>query len=285
MQQRNVLNSPRLLDLKKRRRKAILVKIILFVLVFVIVFGSLSYLSGIKSLNINNIEITGNKIIESDTIRTNIEQTMGGKYLWLFPRTNVLIYPKNSIKNNLQDSFKRIGEANLTIKDNQTLVVNITEREAKYLWCGDVLSVADDDSQTCYFMDNVGYLFDKAPYFSGEVYFKFYGMVDKPPGTYYFKQYFERLITFKDALLNMGLRPVALNITNTNEANMLLSKGSPTSSEPKIIFGLDTDYQNITENLEAAINTEPLMSKLKNKYSSLQYIDLRFSNKVFDKFQ
>jgi nucleoside-diphosphate-sugar epimerase len=39
------------------------------------------------------------------------------------------------------------------------------------------------------------------------------------------------------------------------------------------------------ENLDAAIDTEPLKSKLKNKFSSLEYIDLRYGNKVYDKFK
>ncbi|MFA6301273.1 MAG: hypothetical protein WC609_02895 [Candidatus Paceibacterota bacterium] len=284
MQKRNVLNSPRLLDLKKRRRKVILVKIILFALVFVFVFGSLAFLSGLKSLNINSIEITGNKIIETEMIRTAVEQTIYGKYLWLFPKSNLLIYPKNSIKHNLQNSFRRIGSIDLTIKDSQTLVVNMTEREAKYVWCGDVLPEANDDNQKCYFMDSAGYLFDEAPYFSGEVYFKFYGKVDAPLGAYYFKQYFEHLIAFKEALVNMGLRPVALYIINYDEAHMFLSRGT-SLAEPKIIFNPSGDFKNTEENLDAALNTEPLLSKFKNEYSSLQYIDLRFGNKVYDKFQ
>ena len=285
MQKRNVLNAPRLLDLKKRKRKAIVVKIILFILIFVIVFGSSIYLSKLKNLNINKIEIVGNEIIETKEIQTVVEQTINGKYLWLFPKTNVLIYPKGFIKNSLQNSLKRIKKVNLTIKDNQTLIVTITEREAKYLWCGNVLPEANSDNQQCYFLDENGYLFDNAPYFSGNVYFKFYGKVDETPGSYYFKQYFKQLISFKNALQDIGLKPVALNIINTNEADMLLSKGAPTSLEPKIIFGLNADFQNIEENLNAALSTEPLLSKFKNKYSTLQYIDLRFGNKVFDKFQ
>ena len=67
---------------------------------------------------------------------------------------------------------------------------------------------------------------------------------------------------------------------------IFLSKGTSSTSAigPKIIFKKDADLQNIAENLQAALNIEPLKSKFKNKYSLLLYIDLRFGNKVYDKF-
>jgi hypothetical protein len=54
---------------------------------------------------------------------------------------------------------------------------------------------------------------------------------------------------------------------------------------PEIIFKIDSDFQKIAENLQAAITTEPLQTDFKNKYSSLLYIDLRFGNKVYYKFR
>jgi hypothetical protein len=285
MQKRNVLNSPRLSDLKKRKRKAILLKIILYFLTFIIALGSLAYISGLKNLNINNIVIKGNEVIEIETIRAVVEQTLSGKYLWLFPKTNVLIYPESPIKNDLQNSFKRINELETAIIDDRTLVVTLSEREAKYTWCGNVLPEANDDNQECYFLDEDGYLFDKAPYFSGEVYFKFYGEVDKMLGSYFFKEHFKKFVSFKDALINMGLKPTALYIVNNDVAEIFLSKGSSAIVTPRIIFNPNANFQTIEENLDAALNTEPLLSKFKNKYSSLEYIDLRFGNKVYDKFE
>ena len=83
----------------------------------------------------------------------------------------------------------------------------------------------------------------------------------------------------------MKLKIIALSIINNEDAEMILVKGRFSITEPKIIFKINADFQNIAENLQAAINTEPLQSKFKNKYGTLQYIDLRFENKVYDKFQ
>ncbi len=139
-------------------------------------------------------------------------------------------------------------------------------------------------------MDESGYIFDKAPYFSGEVYFKFYGLfdinnIDNPLGSYFSKQNFEQLVSFKYLLAGIGLKPVALYIADNGDAQMFLSDGDSLMADPKIIFKVDSDFQKVAENLETALSTEPLQSNFKNKYSSLLYIDLRFGSKVYYKFK
>ncbi len=286
---RNVLNSPRLLELKKHRRRVVLSKILISLLALLAIFFLLAYLSNLKSLNISNVEITGNKVIDTEALKGTVEEQMTGKYLWLFPKTNILLYPKNSITNILQEKFKRLNSINLSILPaqagkNNTLEVSLGERTAKYTWCGTDSPETSVENQQCYFIDEDGYVFDEAPYFSGEVYFKFYGVQSK---FYFYKQNFKQLIAFRDFFIGLGLQPTALYITNDGDVEIFLSKGMSSTStiRPKIIFKIDADFQNVAENLEAALNTEPLKSKFKNKYSSLLYIDLRFGNKVYDKFQ
>jgi cell division septal protein FtsQ len=281
MQKRNVLSSPRLTELKKHRRRAVLNKILLALFGLVAIFILLAFISRLNILNISQIEISGNKVVDTEALKGMVQEQITGKYLWLFPKTNILFYPKNNITNALQDKFKRLNSINLSIK-NKTLEISLSERIAQYTWCGNIPPQTNNEQQ-CYFMDENGYIFDEAPYFSGAVYFKFYGVQSK---SYFFKQDFKQLIAFKDILIGFGFKPIALYITNNQDVEIFLSKGISSTSTigPKIIFKIDADLQNVAENLEAALNTEPLKSKFKNKYSSLEYIDLRFGNKVYDKF-
>ncbi len=285
---RNVLSSPRLSELKKRRRRIILNKFLFFLVTFAIIFGISSYVSNLKRLNLIDVQIAGNKVIDADIIKTEVQNILIGKYFWLFPKTNILYYSKENIKNALLVKFKRIKNIDLTVGTNRILIVTLTERDAKYTWCGKYIPALNSNSnQKCYFMDDSGYIFDEAPYFSGNVYFKFYGNgnfnTDLPLGGNFLPDKFLNILSFKDNLKNMELAPVAFWLDNLNNANFALIK-EPTLG-PSIIFKLDTDFEKITENLQAAISTEPLKSKLKNNFSSLIYIDLRFSNKVYDKFQ
>lgn len=290
MQKRNVLNSPRLTELKKRRRKIFVYKIFLSLFGLVVILAFFSYISRLPHLNITEIQIVDNKFIDGDEAQNVIWGEMAGKYLWLFPKTNVFFYPQNNIKRALQDKFKRIENINLSIKNNQILIVSLTEREAKYTWCGAEVSgvgipqgspTPETSKEKCYFVDKLGYIFEEAPHFSGEVYFKFFGT---SKDFYFYRESFEKLVLFKNTLVNLKLKPVYLYVNTEKEVEVYLSKTNLSKYEHKIIFNLNADIQNVIENITAALNTEPLKTDIKNKYSSLQYIDLRFGNKVYTKF-
>jgi len=267
---RNVLNSPRLSELKKHRQRVVLNKIFLSLIALLVIFASFAYLARLKQLNIGEIEIAGNKTIDSGMIKASVEKDISGYYFWFFSKTNILFYPENKIKDDLFLQFKRLKDVAFSIKDGKILEVSISEREAKYLWCGDTLP------EKCYFMDEAGFIFDEAPYFSGEVYFKFYGIANT------LKDNFKNLVLFKNTLENMGLKPVTLYVQENGDVEIFLS-GTPTG--PEIILKIDSDFQVVAENLEAALTTEPLQSEFKNKYASLEYIDLRYGNKVYYKFR
>lgn len=288
---RDVLHSPRLSELKKRRRRAIFNKFFIILFGLAILFAFSAYFSKLEGLNINQIEILGNKVVETSQIQSEINELIAGKYLWIFPKANVLYYPKNKIENALQNKFHRLNKINLSIENQKTLTISVTEREAKYTWCGILpkeITLINSNEEKCYFLDEKGYVFDIAPYFSGEVYFKFYGRgeldINNPTGTYFSSQNFEQLILFKNILVSMGIKPTIINILENGDIEIFLAKGEKNLFGPKIIFESDADFKNVAENLQAALGTEPLLSGFKKKYSSLLYIDLRFGNKVYFKF-
>ena len=135
----NVVNSPKLLELKKRRRRIFSNKILLGLLGLGIIFVGLIYLSRLSVLNIQEVEVTGNKIIDIDVIQSVAEQEISGHYLWFVPKTNILFYPKNKIKKELSNQIKKLKDVNLSIKNNQILEVSVTERIALYTWCRDTI--------------------------------------------------------------------------------------------------------------------------------------------------
>ena len=227
-------------------------------------------------------------MVETEAIKETIQKDLVGNYFWLFPKTNFLLYPKKQIKNELGNKFKRFSIVSIGLDNIRTLKISVTEREGKYLWCGDIVPIliSDVTSYKCYFMDQEGYIFDEAPYFSGNVYFKFYGKNDvnleNPAGTYFLENKFDKIIIFKNALEKLNLNPTAFWLNDTGDANISLSSEPETG--PKIIFKIDSDYEKIAENLQAAITTKVLQTKLKTDFSSLLYIDLRFGNNVYYKF-
>jgi hypothetical protein len=289
MQKRNILNSPRLQELKKKRRKVLLIKFCIFSFVFLLIFIGSAFLSRINKLKISEIEIAGNKVVDTEIIKGVAEEELAGNYLWFFSKKNIFLYSKDGIVEALSNKFERLKDINITTKDNKILEISVTERIPKYTWCGENLPEINTEDKTCYFLDDGGFIFDKAPYFSGEVYFKFFGKVNTedgiPSGSYFSEIDFEQFIVFKKSLEDMGLRPVALYVMENRDVKVYLSDESSLPMGPEIIFKIDSDFQKIAENLQAALTTEPLQTDFKNKYSSLLYIDLRFGNKVYYKFR
>ena len=74
--------------------------------------------------------------MDTEAIKNVVEQQLAGKYFGLFPKTNLLFYPKKNIENELENQFKRLENINLSIKNNKILEVSVDERTPEYLWCG-----------------------------------------------------------------------------------------------------------------------------------------------------
>lgn len=284
MIKRSVLNSPRLKELKRKKNVVLRNKILLSFFSLVVIFIGLGHLSKWQKLNIENIKIMGNKVVETELIEQVVKEDIAGRYLWLFPKTNFLLYPKSKIEQDLAEKFTRLKDISVKVKSMKTLEINLTERTALYTWCGDSLSRQNNtqEENKCYFMDSSGYIFDEAPYFSGEVYFRFFGQIQD---NYFLKDNFSEIISFIDNLSIMGLKPVSLFAKEDGVIDFYLTSNISPPDAPKVIIKLNSDLNKITENIQTAITTEPLKSDLKTKYNSLLYIDLRFGNKVYFKFK
>ncbi len=299
MKYKTALNSPKIEQVKKKRREALIRKISIFLSFFVVCLILLSILFRWSAINIQNIEITGNKVVEAKDIEEAIRKDTSGNYYWLFPKTNFIFYPQNEVKNNLAQNFKRLKNISLEVHELKKLKVEVTEREPVYTWCGydlPPLEIKLEDSR-CFFIDNEGYVFDEAPRFSGSVYFRFYGglegnkkseqnedLLDNAPGSYFLKSNFAKISAFKKSISNMGLKPISLFVKPDGDIEIYLSSAMPPEG-PKIIFKTDSDYEKLVDNLQTVLETEPLKTEIKTKYNSLLYIDLRFGNKVYYKFK
>ncbi len=289
MQKRHVLNSPSLLGLKKHRRKIIFMKTALSFVVLSCIFALFAYISNLEKLNISSVEIEGNKVMTSEDIRPIVEKEIAGNYFWFFPKTNIFLYPKKDITKEIFNISKRVKGMSFRVKDNKTLVVSVVERTALYTWCGDVPPAVDSkEKPQCYFLDESGYIFNEAPYFSGEVYFKFYGSIPFntgiPSGLYFSPANFIKLAVFKRTLALMGMKPAIMYLQDDGDVRITLSSKTQAVG-PEILFKISSDFETVAGNLDAVLSTEPLLSGFKDKYSSLLYIDLRFGNKVYYKFK
>ena len=287
---KDIPTSPRIAQIKRNRRVGRLRLMILFSILFISIIIASSYFSSNYKVTINKIVITGNSIIDKEDLESSIQNELSGKYLKLFSRANFLIYPNKRIYNDLIRKFPRIESLSVKREGFNTLHISIIERAGSYLYCGLTLPENKDDiGENCYFINNDGYIFDKAPYFSGDIYIKYYmnisGNSSNPQGSQMLSpDLFHELMRFIDGVTALGFKPSYLIVSDGNIYSLYL-KSTGLNLNPKIIFKGDNDLSVILDNLSIAMSKSEFANEINSKYDTLSYIDLRFKNKVLYKFQ
>ncbi|MEK7586086.1 MAG: FtsQ-type POTRA domain-containing protein [Patescibacteria group bacterium] len=286
---KDILTSPRIMDMKRKRRvRRIRLNVLIFVLFLSIVYA-LGYFSSNHRITINRISITGTRILKEEEVLTIVKNALSGKYIKLFSRSNSFIYPKNQIHKELTTKFPRIEKLSINRDNWNTLHIDISERFGSSLYCGK--NVPDEKlevGENCYFVNNDGYIFDKAPYFSGNIYLKYYIGLPEGVGDPMGKQIlspdiFHKYIRFIDGLTTLGFKPIYVVIGGGDNSIYLDHIEGVTA--PKIIFTNENDMDNILDNLSLSMNKPEFANEIKGKYTTLLYIDLRFKNKVLYKFE
>ena len=281
--------SPRIMQIKRKHKVGLVRLIILCVLLFVSIIVALSYYSFDRRLTIKDTIINGTSIISWDEISKKVDEDLSGRYIYLFSKRNIFIYPHNKLRKSLIKSFPRIEGLDIKVRDS-SLVLDIKERLGSYLYCGLTLpEVKEEVGENCYFVNNDGYIFDKAPYFSGDIYFKYYTEINKKDDRVLGSQVFEpdnfhKLARFIDGVTALGFEPIYL-VKDDDGIYSLYLKAKGANSNPKIMFKEDNDLSLILDNFSIAMSKKEFANEINSKYDTLSYIDLRFKNKVLYKFQ
>lgn len=287
---RDIPTSPRSIEIKRSRRiQKIRLRIFFFIL-FISIIGASSFFSGNKHIVIDNIAITGIHIINQSDIKEEVYKNLSGKYIYLFAHNNSFIYPHDKIYNDLLSKFPRIDTLSVGRSNLNTLDISIKERVGSYLYCGSVIPEDKQEiGENCYFINNDGYIFDKAPYFSGNVYFKYYTALLNNEGNPLGKQMlnidqFHKLMRFIDGVTSIGFKPIYI-LRDNEGTNHLYLYHNENGTSPEIIFKDEDNWDVLLDNLSIAMRKKEFADEVNSKYNTLLYIDLRFDNKVLYKFQ
>ncbi|HLP86386.1 MAG TPA: hypothetical protein VK153_00715 [Candidatus Paceibacterota bacterium] len=287
---RDIPTSPRALEIKRNRRVRKMRWFVVYLLLIGSLIWGLSLLSKDRHIVISNIIVNGTHVINQDDVKNEINKILSGKYVYLFPKANSFIYPHKKIYNNLLLSFPRIESLKVDRGNLQTINVDIKERTGSFLYCGvNIPENKNDIGENCYFVNNDGFIFDKAPYFSGNVYFKYYmalpdGVVNPLGNQMTTEEEFHKIARFVDGVESLGFKPIYL-FRDVDKTDYLYLDNGTNSTGPKVMFKNDDDLEEVFDNLSIAMAKKEFADEINSKYNTLLYIDLRFPNKVLYKFQ
>ncbi len=272
---------------KKRRRKFLKIGLVILFIIFII--GLASYISHRLEIRISKVELSGGILVTQPEVESKSLSYISGSYFWLFPKNNALLYPTKGLLNYLSLTFKRIDTVNIHRKDWRTIVVEITERKPIATWCDTLPNATStpmmEDGvgvERCYFLDQNGTIFAPAPYFSGDAYFKYYGLVraDTPIGMQYLASTteFSEITDFIEAIKKLSIKPEYLIAKGQDEFSLVTSGGG------QIYFDTKIPLSVVAENLQALLRT-PELSPSSTQDLPVEYIDMRFGNKLFYKLK
>lgn len=256
-----------MLRLKKKRfikKLTFLFLIPLFVFVFITALFYVPY------FRIKKISIEGNSSIDSAKIMADVSNYLTGKNFKIFPRNNFLIMPKKEIIDSLLKEFPRLKTVSLSKNFPDAIFVKVEERNNEALFC------FQNKDEGCAFIDQNGFVFERAPYFSAGVYLSF---LNEATTTWKLdfqavpEEQFKKLVDFNNLLTEENIKILQIIIKKENIYEL------QTSEDWYILLNEQNDSQITYQNLKITLD------QIKDKRKNLNYIDLRFGNKVFYKFK
>lgn len=111
-------------------------------------------------LQINDISLEGVQVLSRDEIMSNIAESYSGKYMGILPKNNLLLFPEQLVMRNLGGRFRKISEIKVERKFPNIVKITIKERDALLVWCS---------GGPCYIIDENGYAYSGADFESPEL--------------------------------------------------------------------------------------------------------------------
>jgi cell division septal protein FtsQ len=272
---------------RKRRKKSIL-KLSLFLAGILVFLGGLVGLLYIPKFRIAEISIEGINALDKEELKAEITNFLKGKFFKILPYDNIFLLSKAKITALLLQEFPNLKEISIKRNFSRKLSVLTEERKAEALWCVNSLATSTDSGEAeCAFVDENGFIFQPAPSFSGGIFLKFFDEREKLASTsenlgglpnvgeeMIAASEFKKLFSFSGFLLQNNMDVSRIVLKDNGEYEIDLKEGWRILLNGKNEAGLSFN------NLKLVLD-----SNVKEKRSQLEYIDLRFGNKVFFKYK
>ncbi len=274
--------SRRVTTLSARRRRLAIIRGLLLLLFLSFLTGFAIWLSRESRFEISRIIVSGTRSLSAAAIESLVREEISGTYMGLFPKSNALLLPRQSIETSLKGYFSELQSVDINLLTSTSLEVAISERLPEYLWCR-AQSILDAPEE-CFSMDRTGFVFAPAPPQKNQrdqSLFRFYGFLDhmKDPigGVYLSKRRLGEILSFLAALKGNNLAAISFLRNDEGEYRVELVRG------PELILREDTDFKEVLQNIDLLKSDEKFKAVFREDLIPLLYIDLRLPNKVFFK--
>lgn len=249
---------------RARRRKLILVG----ALVAAVLAGAVIILR-LGALRIKEVVVEGALATSPAAVQALASERLAGNYLFLLPRESIFLYPRGGIERAVTAAFPRFGAVSVSLHGLSTLFIEVSEREPFAIFC----------AETCFFLDEGGFIFDKAPSFSEDVYVVYHaeGVAPALGESLLTRESFANVARFVNFFSAMKLVPREVFLKG-DAATLSLSSGA------EVLWRARDEAEKLEENLKAFLESDALKSETRF-WERAATVDLRTPNKVFYTFK
>lgn len=265
-------------SLRVRRRKLrALAVLAVFILIAGVVYG-ISALSYLPQYSINDVAVQGAESVSPRLVRAFVETKLNDGTYTVLSRENIFLYPKETIAKSIPEYFPRILSAHISRESllANAITVTIAERKPFALWCGGINKKQHTKETTCYDMDNGGFIFAPSATSSPAGGIVFTGPLatsTAPIGQTFLQGHFEGITALLSRLTEEGIMPAGVSVENEQDFAVSLAGGFVIRAS----FTADADA--LVRNLQTVLSSDTFLGKK----DEIEYIDLRFGNRVYYK--
>ncbi|MDE2213459.1 MAG: hypothetical protein KGJ34_02970 [Patescibacteria group bacterium] len=269
------------LKLRRRRRYITLATIILVLIA--LLFGGLVALARAHFWRIATIVISGDSSVPTSTVEAFAQGELSGDYLFLFPKNNILLYPRQKLQENIAQSYPELASVSVSTNSLSQISITLTSRQPAALWCGEVpLPALPQGPTSCLILDASGVAYAQTNSPDTSSYIAYYGALSTSstqlPVQFLTPSGFESLSALIAALAqkaNAG-SVVSVAVDEDNDVSVQFSDGF------LLLFALRQDTGKVLQYFSLALTSAPFQN---NSLSSIQYLDLRFGDKLYYKLR
>lgn len=282
----------RKMPLKMRRRRVrALWGLALLSLLGAAIYG-IHRASYLPHLSINEVLVSGERDVNPEVVRAFVATLLDNGSRPFFSRNNKFLYPRAEIERRTAAAFPRIHSVRVSRPSpmSQTLDVALEEREPFAYWC-----LPDRGSQSgltampahagqavadeCYLMDEGGFIFaewgEEATSTRKYIFRGGVGTSTTPIGHTFIPGRLSGILVLLTYLQQAGFLPLGITVEGEQDFSVPFAEGFRAYAS----FGRDA--MGLVRDLQLILSS----SELAGKMDEVDYVDLRFGNRVYFKLK
>jgi hypothetical protein len=258
------------------------------------------YITNADFLRLQKIVVNDTLYAERNEIENIVKTELEGRYFGLFAKSNSLIFSRGRISRAIKTKFASVEKVNINLKGLTQIEVEIKEYVGSSIWCDTPVTPAntlvhDDEAgedkfsaipqivsnlgdSKCFFMNEDGMIFAPTDYTNDSEIIKTFGFIKTDPlnQNYSTPKTFKNLVEFVKLLRRLNI--VADQIWTTDgEVYAIVTK-----EKVEIYIDGSESVVSTFDNLETVMQRDAINQA---QFSNIDYIDLRFGNRVFYKLK